>query len=187
MNIRMRRLARDYEKVLVELAGSEYVKVEAVSGNPPNSYRVTYHVGGLMWDDAVSDTRPIHEHVVDIYLPNGYPKKQPSCTMRTPIWHPNIGDYVCIGDYWSAGVTLVDIIAHIGDMLQYKTYNLRSPVNKAAASWAATRIKSFPVANTNVLPADVGMDLATARSAVVEPTRMPDNLGIVLGPARERF
>lgn len=34
MNIRMRRLARDYEKVLAELAGSEFVKVVAVSGNP---------------------------------------------------------------------------------------------------------------------------------------------------------
>jgi len=186
MNIRMRRLSRDYEKVCVELAGSEFVKVEAVSGNPPSSYRVTYKVSGLMWDDTVADARPIHEHIVDIYLPFGYPKKQPNCTMRTPTWHPNIGDYVCIGDYWSAGVTLVDIIAHIGDMLQYKTYNLHSPVNKAAAAWATGRTKSFPVGNRSVLSADHGVEIGIVKD-VVELMRFKDDLDISLGPARERY
>lgn len=186
MNIRLRRLARDYEKVCLELAGSEFVKVEAVSGNPPSSYRVTYHVDGLMWDQDLLDARPIAEHVVDIYLPLGYPKKQPNCTMRTPVWHPNIGDYVCIGDYWSAGVTLVDIIAHIGDMLQYKTYNLRSPVNKTAAAWASTRTKSFPVGDRDVLPPAVAAELAAANDAV-ELARFQDDLEIQLGPTRERL
>ncbi len=184
MNIRMRRLARDYEKVCAELAGSEFVKVEPVSGDPPNSYRVTYYVNGLMWDDLIADARPIREHIVDIYLPFGYPKKQPNCTMRTSVWHPNIGDYVCIGDYWSAGVTLVDIIAHIGDLLQYKSYNLHSPVNKAAAVWAATRIKSFPVGTDSVLPSAQGVEVHEAR--MTDLTRMSDDLDIMLGPARER-
>lgn len=186
MNIRTRRLARDYEKVCVELAGSDCVEVEATSGTPPNSYRVTYHVDGLIWDDTVVDTRIVHQHIVDIYLPFGYPKKQPNATMRTSVWHPNIGDYVCIGDYWSAGVTLVDIIAHIGDMLQYKTYNLHSPVNKAAAVWAHTRIKSFPVGNKSVLPAVQGIQVATPKE-VEDMLRSLDDLDINLGPARERY
>lgn len=183
MNIRMRRLARDYEKVLAELATSEFVKVEVVSGNPPSSYRVTYQLSGLMWDDSVGDARPIQEHVVDIYLPFGYPKKQPNCTMRTPVWHPNIGDYVCIGDYWSAGVTLVDIIAHIGDMIQYKTYNLRSPVNKNAATWATSRVKSFPVGDRTVLPAYTGAENTLAISMVGQ---IFDDVSIDLGPVRQR-
>ena len=185
MNIRLRRLTRDYEKVCAELAGSEVVRVEAVAGNPPNSYRVTYRVDGLMWDPDLLDARPIHEHVVDIYLPLGHPKKQPNCTMRTPVWHPNIGDYVCIGDYWSAGVTLVDIIAHIGDMLQYKSYNLRSPVNKPAAAWASTRTKSFPVGAKDVLP-PVKENDAGGTSGAVEVARFKDDLDIQLGPVRER-
>lgn len=185
MNIRMRRLTRDYEKVCAELAGSEFLKVEAVSGTPPNSYRVTFHITGLMWDDHIADTRLIHEHIVDIYLPLGYPKKQPNATMRTSVWHPNIGDYVCIGDYWSAGVTLVDIITHIGDMLQYKSYNLHSPVNKAAAIWAATRTKSFPVGNVSVLPSAEAAEAASAKD-VADLMRLSDDLDISLGPARER-
>lgn len=183
MNIRLRRLKRDYEKVVAELSSSEFVKVEAVSGNPPSSYRVTYCVTGLMWDESAGDAVPIDEHVVDIYLPLGYPKKQPNCTMRTPVWHPNIGDYVCIGDYWSAGVTLVDIIAHIGDMLQYKSYNLRSPVNKTAAEWATKRTRSFPVGDRDIVPPDNGEVVA---KAIALSESAPDDLGIRLGPVRER-
>lgn len=184
MNIRMRRLARDYEKVLSELKGSEYVEVEATSGTPPNSYRVTYHVKGLIWDELLGDAKTVDQHVVDIYLPFGYPKKQPNATMRTSVWHPNIGDYVCIGDYWSAGVTLVDIIAHIGDMLQYRSYNLHSPVNKAAAAWATTRVKSFPIGDVSVLPA-YEVPESSVGGEIVEFGM--DELEIQVGPARERY
>ena len=182
MNVRTRRLSREYEKVLSELASSEFANIEVVSGDPPNSYRVTYRVPGLAWDESSDDAKPVSEHVVDIYLPLGYPKKQPHCTMRTPIWHPNIGDYVCIGDYWSPGVTLVDIIAHIGDMIQYKSYNLQSPVNRPAAAWAATRGKSFPVGDCAILPADTGDAPKTLRSAV----SVLNDVAIDLGPIRER-
>jgi len=183
MNVRIRRLAREYEKLLAEVAASEFVRIEVVSGNPPSSYRVTYRLPGLAWDEAEDSAKPLSEHVVDIYLPLGYPKKQPNCTMRTPTWHPNIGDYVCIGDYWSPGVTLVDIVAHIGDMIQYKSYNLHSPVNRAAADWASSRTGSFPVGDITILTADacdaVG-GLPSAESAI-------DDISIDLGPVRNRL
>ena len=183
MNVRTRRLAREHEKLISELAASEFVRLEVVSGNPPNSYRVTYLVNGLAWDESANDAKPISEHVVDIYLPLGYPKKQPNCTMRTPIWHPNVGDYVCIGDYWSPGVTLVDIIAHIGDMIQYKSYNLQSPVNRPAAAWASTRGRSFPVGNLTIIPADTGEKPPKTRPPA-EP--LFNDVPIDLGPVRDR-
>lgn len=182
MTIRTRRLTRDYEKILTELTGSEFVNIKATGGDPPNSYQVTYHLNGLMWDQTAGDTKPISEHIVDIYLPIGYPKRQPNCTMRTPIWHPNIGDYICIGDYWSAGVTLVDIIAHIGDMIQYKTYNLHSPVNKTAAAWAQGRVHSFPIGTRDILPPENGNG-----SKPDSPTlQISSDMEIELGPVRER-
>ena len=80
MNIRTRRLRRDFEKIRDELAGSEFVSVKVVAGDPPERYRVTYRLSGLMrTQDGV--IRPIHEHVADIYLPSGYPKQAPACTM----------------------------------------------------------------------------------------------------------
>ena len=181
MTIRNRRLQRDHEKVLAELCGSEFVSVRVVAGDPPNHYQVTYRVSGLMWNDSDASTIPISQHIVDIYLPLGYPKQAPRCTMKTPIWHPNIGDYVCIGDYWSAGVTLVNIIAHIGDMVQYKNYNLKSPVNKAAALWAQRNLKSFPIGTREILPSEDAQPFIA-----LDATRMDEGIDISLGAVRER-
>lgn len=182
MNIRTRRLKRDYEKILAELGNSEFVKVKILAGDPPNHYQATYNVNGLMWDEAAVTTAPISEHIVDIHLPLDYPKQAPRCTMHTPIWHPNIGDYVCIGDYWSAGVTLVDIIAHIGDMIQYKSYNLRSPVNKSAALWAQHNLKSFPVGNRTIIL----MESENTGTPAIDIASNVDEPEIILGPIRER-
>jgi ubiquitin-protein ligase len=179
MNIRNRRLRNDHDKVRAELGASKHVHVEAVAGDPPHQYRVTYRVNGIIWDDESAGVRRVAEHVVDIHLPIDYPKQAPRCTMRTPVWHPNIGDYVCIGDYWSAGVTLVDIIAHIGDMIQYKSFNLRSPVNKSAASWAQRNTKSFPIGTRDILPPG-------DQTAAVEVVPRPDDVDISLGPVRYR-
>lgn len=179
MSIRARRLAREYEKVLAELSGSRNVRVEAVAGDPPHHYRVTYQLNGIAWDERSAGVQRAGEHVVDIHLPVGYPKQAPRCTMRTPIWHPNIGDYVCIGDYWSPGVTLVDIIVHIADMIQYRSFNLRSPVNNAAALWAQRNTRSFPIGSQSILPVD-------SAEPVIEVAPEPAEFDIELGPVRYR-
>jgi len=79
--------------------------------------------------------------------------------MRTPIWHPNIGDYICIADHWAAGETLADIIVHIGDMIQYKIYNTASPVNSAAAEWAARHWRRLPVGNIDLMQPEPDISL----------------------------
>lgn len=179
MSIRARRLRRDNEKVGHELADSKWVSVSAVSGDPPDHYRVNYRVNGLVWEESTQSARTRGEHLVEIFLPIGYPKQAPRCVMRDPVWHPNIGDYVCIGDYWSAGVTLVDIIVHIGDMIQYKSYNLSSPVNKQAAIWAERNRQSFPVGTRAILPPETD---SPAPSTAPEP----NGVEISLGPSRDR-
>jgi len=184
--IRTRRLQKDYEKIVAELSASKLVAVEPLAGDPPNHYRVTYHLNGLAWDDERGTVKPVSEHIVDIFLPVGYPKQAPRCVMRTPIWHPNIGDYVCIGDVWSAGVALVDIIAHIADMIQYRSYNLASPVNKDAAAWARRNEKSFPI-GTRTITAPTGDSGEASQPVEVSARRRePDALDITLGPIRER-
>ncbi|MDH7603064.1 MAG: ubiquitin-conjugating enzyme E2 [Armatimonadota bacterium] len=183
--IRTRRLRREYEKIVSELSGNGYVSVEPIQGDPPWYYRVTYRLPGLVWDESSRRAVVSQRHVVDIVLPIGYPRQGPRCTMRTPIWHPNIGDYVCIGDFWSPGVTLVDIIVHIADMIQYKSYNLASPVNKEAAVWARCNRKSFPVGSCSIL-------LTSESAGNNEPEAQPatresnDDIDISLGPVRHR-
>ncbi len=183
MNIRTRRLTRDYEMVSAEFANNEHVNVQVIAGDPPNHYLITYHLNGITWDQTQGTAKPITEHIVDITLPLGYPKQTPRCIMQTPVWHPNIGDYVCIGDYWSAGVTLVDIIAHIGDMIQYKSYNLRSPVNKTAALWAQNHVKSFPVGTRAIIRPSRDTN---PQECILELAPPPGEPQISLGPIRTR-
>ena len=158
------------------------MSVQNVFGEPPSRYLVTYCVNGIAWDAEQGRPYAVAKHVVDITLPLGYPKQSPRCVMHTPIWHPNIGEYVCIGDFWSAGVTLVNIIAHIGDMIQYRSYNLQSPVSKEAATWAQRNLRSFPLGTKDIIPPDHG-----AKPVVITPVNTAtSDFEISLGPIKSR-
>jgi len=175
MHPRLRRLAADYDKIRTEFAGHPYIDVEPVRGNPPERYRVTYRVRGIRELD--SGKRPIYQdmHVATIYLHSGYPREKPKCTLETPIWHPNFGSYICIGDHWGAGETLMDVIVQIGDMIQYKSYNPKSPLNGTAAIWAKQHERYFPVGNIDLYQPEPEIGL---EGGVPGPAE--DDLGIIL-------
>ncbi len=65
--------------------------------------------------------------------------------MTTPVFHPNIDPQkICIGDHWSAGQSLAQMVVHIGEMICYQSYNLKSPLNAKAAAWAELHLSSLP-------------------------------------------
>ena len=66
--------------------------------------------------------------------------------MITPVFHPNIDPQkICIGDHWSAGQTLDDLVLRIAEMIAYQSYNTQSPLNALAAAWAAQNVAQLPV------------------------------------------
>lgn len=182
VNPRIMRLNADYEKLKTEFVGHKYVKVEPVGTTmPPERYRVTYKVPGVRWDRVGNRPIVVNEHVAEIYLHADYPREKPKCVLLTPIWHPNFGSYICIGDHWAAGETLVDVIVQIGDMIQYKNYNPKSPLNAQAAIWSIHNKQMFPVGRINLLQPEPDIDISggpQTRSASED-----DDLGIVLGPS----
>lgn len=178
MNPRIKRLSADYEKIRNEFVGHKYVRVEPIGPTmPPERYRVTYRVPGVRWDPARKQPIVVSEHVADIYLHTDYPREKPKCTLLTPIWHPNFGSYICIGDHWAAGETLVDVIVQIGDMIQYKSYNPKSPLNAEAARWALQNKHMFPVGRIDLLQPEPEISFVSDFKRSSEP----DDLGIVLG------
>lgn len=188
MNIRGRRLQRDYEKILEELSGSEFVTITPTAGSPPYEYIVSYKLNGLMKDPDKGHIAPTTEHRVRISLPVDYPKTKPHCVMETPVWHPNIGDYVCIGDFWWAGLPLVEIICNIADMIQYRSYNLQSPLNKDAREWTAAHLRSLPVGDVSIRPPESVARTASTAPVEIEidiPAAEPE-VEIELGPVRKR-
>lgn len=142
---RLRRLAADHEAVRAEFSGHPHVTVQPLGPPPAEGYRVTYRLAGL----AVNGDVPVQvtRHVVDIRLPLGYPREAPWVVPLTPIFHPNVSDHYCIADYWAAGEGLVDVIVKVGDMIQYRVYNTKSPLDATAAYYAEQHPNLFPIAN----------------------------------------
>jgi len=171
---RLRRLAADYEAVRAEFSGHPHVHVEPLGANrPPESYRVTYRVRGLRLNG--NQPEPVDMHQVEIKLPLRYPRDKPLCLALTPVFHPNIKDAYCIQDYWAAGQSLVDTIAKIADMIQYRVYNPASPLDALAARWASTNSRLFPLGNVTLGTPEVQITLGRrAPSGAPVGRRPPD-------------
>ena len=148
-NPRITRLTADYEKLRLRFDGHPFIFVEAIGVVPPERYRITYKVPSLRLDGS---GRPIQSNltVVELQLPIGYPKDKPHAITYEKVFHPNFGDWVCIADFWSPAQSLADIVIDIGEMLQWKRYNILSPLNAVAANWATSNMHQLPVGNLNL-------------------------------------
>lgn len=160
---RIRRLKLDYESLMQRFANWPVIRMVGTAGMPPELYRFQYSLRGLYVapDGAILER---DEHLLEVNLSLGYPRRAPQCRMLTPVFHPNFDDAsVCVGDFWAASEALDDLVVRIGRMISYQEYNTKSPLNGLAAKWAAQ--------NTHLLPVDpqpVAPPLAHA-AAATEP------------------
>lgn len=159
MTPRQRRLQADYERMSAAFAGHPHVRVQPLGPLPPERYQIVCNVPGLRLDPDKRVVR-VYQHVVDLYLPAGYPREKPYATTAAPVFHPNFGAHVCIADFWSPSQSLVDVVVQIADMLQYRLYNVRSPLNAVAAKWVTENMHQVPVGNVDTLPAVAQVTLA---------------------------
>ncbi len=180
MNARLRRLYADWQQIRDEFAGHPYINVTPLHGNPPEAYRVEYRIKGLELDPATNRPRERDNHVAEIYLHQGYPREKPKCVLLTPIFHPNFGNYICIDDYWAAGETVVDIVIQIGQMIQYQSYNPKSPLNAVAARWAQQHEHLFPIDTTDLYQPDIDLELFDMGSGAAPGGEKQDDLDIEL-------
>ncbi len=152
MNPRTRRLQSDFDLVRTVFSGHPHVRVNPLGfERPPESYVVEYRIRGLRLDGEQPVV--VEEHEVEFMLPRRYPAEKPYIVPKTQVFHPNIKEYVCIADYWAAETTLADIIAKVGDMIQWRIYNLESPLDpKFAAKWARDNesLDLFPIGNVEL-------------------------------------
>jgi len=164
---RVRRLKLDYELLSNRFRDWPLIQISGTAGMPPEVYRFTYHIRGLCVA-ANGDIVERHEHVMEVNLSLGYPRRPPHCRMLTPIFHPNFdASSVCIGDFWAASEGLDDLIVRVGRMVAYQEYNTKSPLNGLAAKWAAQHPELLPVDPREVAPpsVDVPARVATAAAA----------------------
>jgi ubiquitin-protein ligase len=142
---RLQRLQSDYEAVrrLARLHGK--ISLEGVSGNPPFRYRLVMDVRSLreMADGRIVVVTP---HKVEVTLPQGYPRDAPVCRMLTPVFHPNVAPHaIGIGDGRTSAESLADTMQRIGEMLAFRSYDLKSPLNGRAARWVEENLGRLPI------------------------------------------
>jgi ubiquitin-protein ligase len=145
MNVRIKRLQADYKQVVFAFKEHPHIRLLHTEGNPPEKYTFEINVTSLVpsQDDNFSVGSA---HKVEVYLPVDYPRRTPFCRMITPVFHPNIApDKICIGDHWSAGQSVVQLLVHIAEMLCYQSYNVKSPLNAKAALWVQQNISNLPL------------------------------------------
>jgi ubiquitin-protein ligase len=157
---RIRRLKLDYEQLQQRFTSWPLIRMVGTAGLPPEIYRFQYLLRGLYVaaDGAILER---NEHLLEVNLSLGYPRRAPQCRMLTPVFHPNFDDSsVCIGDFWAASESLDDLIVRIGRMISYQEYNTKSPLNGLAAKWAAQNMHLLPVDPRPVAPPLAGAEAA---------------------------
>jgi ubiquitin-protein ligase len=145
VNVYTRRLQSDWDAVRQALQGHRSISIAGTAGNPPQRYHVLYRVRGLEEkpDGSIGEK---DEHLAEITLLRSYPRQAPMCRMLTPVFHPNIAPHsICIGDHWSAGESLVEIMVRIGEMIAFQSYNIKSPLNGEAAKWVEDHLDELPI------------------------------------------
>jgi ubiquitin-protein ligase len=150
---REERLFKEYQKMEELISQSNLISFKA-PGTIPDRYTVTFTCDGLAVENGLIVLRD--EHIAVIFLHSKYPLQPPRVTWRTPIFHPNFrGAEVCIGEGWRPSVTVKDLCLILGEMIQYKNYNIDDPLNSAAAAWThmirTIAPDIFPVDDRNLL------------------------------------
>jgi ubiquitin-protein ligase len=175
--VRLRRLQADYEKVRDYVNRHPRLQLIQADGTPPERYQLEYRIRSLR--QTADDLSTVKSHMVEIALPLNYPRMPPQCRMLTPIFHPNIAPHaICIGDHWSPGEPLWSIVARIGEMIAYQSYNTRSPLNGEAARWVDQHVDELPLDPVSMMPDDeitgagaAAVKAAPPRAAAPQPAR----------------
>jgi ubiquitin-protein ligase len=171
-DIRETRLRNDYERVRDLVNRSEFIHVVATEGSPPEKYLIRFTCRGVEKLSPSGSAVMSEQHEVSMYLHAEYPLKQPQLKWLTPIFHPNIHvtGAVCIGAWWPAK-TLDELLLTLGEMIQYKNFDPKDPMNSRAATWALRNERLFPVDKRDLK----GQSLA---DMIVLGAEEPDDFGI---------
>jgi len=127
----------------------EYVR--RFPDRPPEKYLVIFRCTGLRKD--AGQFVKTDRHLLEIVFGLDYPTKRPRFVWLTDIWHPNIDPpYLCTdGRPFAIGTTLDQICLMVGQMIQYRNYNVEDPLNKRAAQWAIQNRDQLPVDTRGLL------------------------------------
>jgi ubiquitin-protein ligase len=145
-DIRETRLRNDYTRLRDLVNRSELIHILSTDGEPPERYLIRFTCKGVEKVNGSGEPLFRESHEVSVYLHAEYPLKQPQLKWMTPIFHPNIHTTgaVCIGAWWPAK-TLDELLLTLGEMVQYRNFDPKDPMNSKAAAWSLRHKHLLPV------------------------------------------
>lgn len=184
---RLRRLRLDHERLNARFCDWPAIRITGSTGDPPERYQIAYYIRGL-YSTPTGQLLERSEHMLEVNLSLGYPRRAPQCKMLTPIFHPNFDEVsVCIGDFWAASEGLDDLIIRIGRMIAYQEYNTKSPLNGLAAKWAEQNAYLLPADNAELAPPSEQTVVENIEKLVVQldDDLPPSEISVESGPSDE--
>ncbi len=174
-NVRLRRLQADFEKLSNYVRKHPRLKIIQSDGEPPERYQLEYRIRSLR--QVNEELVEVKSHLVEIALPRNYPRVPPQCRMLSPVFHPNIAPHaICVGDHWSAGEPLPSLVARIGEMLAFQSYNVKSPLNGEAARWVEQHLDELPLDPVSLLVEEPDVGTVKGWRPVTPPPKVaPQN------------
>lgn len=140
-----------FEKLKGFLTPEEFQ--ERFPSKAPEKYGILFHCKGLSKLSEKDEPTEIDKHVMEVVFGYDYPSVPPRYIWLTDIWHPNIKlPYICTtGRPFAISTSLDQICLMVGQMIQYRNYNIEDPLNKEAAQWAAKNKKRFPIETRDLI------------------------------------
>jgi len=140
---RIRTLVADHQDMLELVAWNPHIKFEANTNHAPTLYKITFNYSGFQALSEDGYTPLITtDHHLEITLGAEYPRQAPIVRWLTPIFHPNIrpeDGAVCLGvlmDRYLPGLGLARLVTMLAEMVQWRNFDMMSPLNRRAADWA---------------------------------------------------
>jgi len=165
MNVRLRRLQAEYERLKFVFDEHPHIHIESAAGDPPEHYTIEYRVKGLVEEGGGVIERDVHR--AQIILGVDYPQCMPRCIMLTPVFHPNIDHLaICTEDIGSVDQRLEETVIFIGRMIAFQVHNVQSPRNGDAARWTKGNLHRLPIDPVDLFT-DRLMDTAAAQRIAV--------------------
>ena len=161
MAIISEQLEAIFQEIKTNFAQHQQIQVTPIAGDPPEQYRVAYHLQGFCKKDG-GEVQICPNHIITITLPFGFPHFPPNCTPESPVFHPDFDQAaICIGEFWENNTSLAELIIHIGRMLCGEIYSSNNAFNEEAATWYKE--------NQNQLPLDTIRQLSAPEEQPLQP------------------
>ena len=148
------RVESEWRQLRRAFAYHPFVDVVPLSGDPPVEYQVQYKVTTLAINEA-GELAYVTACPVHVWLPPQFPHVAPVVRPMTTAFHPNVAmEWVHLNQPWYPEASLVDVVAQVGFLLAFQSYDANAVANPVAMNWVYT--------NPHLLPTDPAADFSPA-------------------------